>query len=298
MQLREKISKIWSNPYAAPLTEPLKNIGSTTASFLSSYTEAVKDARNDRYLTEAEKKKSRYMRFFANLFSLKNPLTLLNVAGFVLSGSVGASFGGFTTYGALAGSSTLLQTAATAAAAITAGTIGGVVVAPLMLMTTVGVAGLAAGVVVGGVPGVIKGVAKAYKEYASPQNNLNSANSAAFAASAPAASTQTPAQEILSKFFNLPREQREALFEDIEKGLADTVKSKEKRILSQIVKLDENQRIALIEALQTQLGGSFDAVAMRRATEAGQLGADVSVKPLATKLRRKNSSAPDASARV
>src|SRR5690606_9405398 len=108
-----------------------------------------------------------------------------------------------------------------------------------------------------------------YQAHTAQKNTLNTAHNAASvpapAAGVAAAPAQTPAQEILSKFINLPPQHREAVFEDIEKALADTIKSKEKRILSQIVKLDESQRIALIEALQTQLAGSFDAVAMRRA---------------------------------
>lgn len=294
MALRAKISELWENPYAAPLIEPLNSIGRVMGTFLSSYTEAARDALNDRYLSQEEKNKSRYMRFFANLFSLKNPLTLFNVAGLVLTGSFAASFGGFTAYGAMAGSGALLQTAATAAGVITAGTIGGVILAPLALVTTVGVAGLAAGAVVGGVPGVVKGAVKAYQWHTTGKQ-AHLANTAM--AAAPAAPVQrTEAQEIVSRFVKLSPEKRAEVIQQLEESYVRSQKSRKKHILAQIDKLDDAHRIALVETLQSKLGDAFDVVATRRAVKAGQLSEDIAIKPIATKLRRAKSKTPDTAA--
>ena len=287
----QKLKDFWANPYAAPLTKPLENIAMTVLTATGSYVDAVMDAFNDKYLTQSERERSRISRIYRNIFDGDSEgMSLVNGIGGVLAGLGAGIAAGVGTWSGLAGAGVVAQVAATGAAGIAAATVGALA-APIVLATAIASAALVVGTVIGVVPGVIGGTAQAIKHHKQLKNPPP-----APAAAAPAAPTPTAQQlhdeataRIQRDFWTLPQHMQQALLERLEKT-AGYPRGAQDRVFRAIDAMDETQRIALAEALETKLGSAFDAVASKRAAEAGALDEDIAVKPIATKLRRRNAS--------
>lgn len=288
----QKLKDFWANPYAAPLTKPLENIAMTVLTATGSYVDAVMDAFNDKYLTQSERERSRISRIYRNIFDGDSEgMSLVNGIGGVLAGLGAGIAAGVGTWSGLAGAGVVAQVAATGAAGIAAATVGALA-APVVLATTIAAAAVVVGVVVGVVPGVIGGTAQALKHH-KQLKNPPPAPAAAVPAAPPTPTAQQLHDEATARiqrdFWTLPPNLQQALLERLEKT-AGYPRGAQDRVFRAIDAMDENQRIALAEALETKLGSAFDAVASKRAAEAGALDEDIAIKPITTKLRRRNAS--------
>jgi len=287
----QKLKDFWANPYAAPLIKPLENIAMTVLTATGGYVDAVMAAFDDKYLTQSELERSRISRIYGNIFdSDSEGFNFLNGVSAVIAAAGAGITAGVSTWSGLAGAGVVAKVAAAGAAGVAVGTVGALA-APIVLATTIASVALVVGTVIGVVPGVIGGTAQAIKHHKQLKNPPP-----APAAAAPAAPTPTAQQlhdeataRIQRDFWTLPQHMQQALLERLEKT-AGYPRGVQDRVFRAIDAMDETQRIALAEALETKLGSAFDAVASKRAAEAGALDEDIAVKPIATKLRRRNAS--------
>ena len=287
----QKLKDFWANPYAAPLIKPLENIAMTVLTATGGYVDAVMAAFDDKYLTQSELERSRISRIYGNIFdSDSEGFNFLNGVSAVIAAAGAGITAGVSTWSGLAGAGVVAKVAAAGAAGVAVGTVGALA-APIVLATTIASVALVVGTVIGVVPGVIGGTAQAIKHHKQLKNPPP-----APAAAAPAAPTPTAQQlhdeataRIQRDFWTLPQHMQQALLERLEKT-AGYPRGAQDRVFRAIDAMDETQRIALAEALETKLGSAFDAVASKRAAEAGALDEDIAVKPIATKLRRRNAS--------
>lgn len=287
----QKLKDFWANPYAAPLTKPLENIAMTVLTATGGYVDAVIGAFDDKYRTQRELERSRISRIYGNIFDGDSEgFNVLNGVSAVIAAAGAGITAGVSTWSGLAGAGVVAKVVAAGAAGVAVGTVGALA-APIVLATTIASVALVVGTVIGVVPGVIGGTAQAIKHHKQLKNPPP-----APAAAAPAAPTPTAQQlhdeataRIQRDFWTLPQHLQQALLERLEKT-AGYPRGAQDRVFRTIDAMDETQRIALAEALETKLGSAFDAVASKRAAEAGALDEDIAIKPIATKLRRRNAS--------
>lgn len=286
----QKIKNIWANPYYAPLTEPLGNVGGTVKKSLSGYIEAVEDAFNDRYASSRTLEKSRAARIYKNLVNDDDGIgfAFLNGIGMAIAGVFTGLAGGSYAYLGLAGAGAATKILATGAAGVAAATLG-VMAAPIVLAAGIAAAATVVGAVIGVVPGVIGGTMKALRHH---KDLKNPPPAPAANAPAPAAPSQQQIHDgiaagIYNDFQRLPLERQHALIEAIEKRLVPW-RSGEERVLRVVQDMNQEQCVALIETLEKKLGSAFDAVARKKLAEAAALNDDISVQPIAVKPRRRN----------
>ncbi|HRI76862.1 MAG TPA: hypothetical protein PLX33_07735 [Alphaproteobacteria bacterium] len=281
----QKIKDFWNNPYAAPLTQPLRNIGNAVAKSVSLYTYAVKNAFDDRYLSEYEKKKSRFARIFSNLYR-DEIFAIGNGLAAVIVGGAAATAAGVATFGSMAAAGAAAKIAATGVAAVAAGTVG-IVAAPVLTVAVVGAVAVVAGTVLGGVPGIVGGAVKAYKHHQNLKNPPPAPAQAAAAQPTAKAIQDATVLRICDDFRTLPAQTQQAVIERLERS-ASAPQTPQQKMIKAIDGMTEEQRVTLAEMLEEKLASAFDTVASKRAAEAGTLDEDISVKPIATKLRRRN----------
>lgn len=285
----QKIKDFWDNPYAAPLTQPLRNVGNFVANSVKWYTEAVKDAFDDRYISYSDKGKSRFERIYKNLYNGDDLFVLGNVIAALVVGGGAAVGTGVATYGAMAGAALTTQLTATGLASIAAATVG-FVAAPVVTVVAIGACMTVAGTVLGVVPGVVGGAVKAYKHHQNLKNPPPAQQAAPLAATPTAKAIQdATVLRICDDFSTLPAQTQQAVIERLERS-ASSPQTPQQKMIKAIDGMTEEQRVTLAEMLEEKLASAFDAVASKRAAEAGTLDEDISVKPIATKLRRRNAS--------
>lgn len=283
----QKLKDFWQNPYAAPLTEPLRGIGKTVAGFVEPYTEAFDKAKNPRFSYERDK--TPIGRFLSCLMDVHNSFFTVATnfvafaAGIVAGGGTAAVAG----YSGLAGAGAAAQWGGTVLAGIAGGT-AGFVAAPVVMVAVTAFVGVVAGAVVGGVPGVIKGTQIALKHHHDLKNPPPAVAVVAPAAS-PVSTIKDRIATIQKEFKQLPKSEQNLVLGLLEDA-ADPAASLQTRVLRNVDKMNDTQRTALAEVLEEKLAGAFDAVASKKAAEAGVLDEDVTVKPIATKLRRRGAS--------
>jgi hypothetical protein len=290
----EKIKNFWANPYYAPLTEPLKNVDRTVEKSVSGYTEAIKEAFNDKYLTSYERDKSRISRIYANITADDgNAFGLMNGVAMVIGGAVaGLTAGGFTWAG-MAASGIAAKIGAVAAAGIAAATVGAMAT-PLVLVAGIAAGAVVVGAVIGVVPGLIDGTVKAYKHHHALKNPPPPAAPAAAAAQPTVQQIQNETiSRMVRDFAGLPLDAQSKVIEHLRQ--AGKGYTAPENIIKAVEALDDNQRVAFVEALEKKLGSAFDAVAQKKAAEAGVLDEDISVQAIPTKLKRRNTAAPEGS---
>lgn len=285
----QKLKDFWANPYAAPLTKPLENIAMTVLTATGSYVDAVMDAFNDKYLTQSERERSRISRIYRNIFDGDSEgMSLVNGIGGALAGLGAGIAAGVGTWSGLAGAGVVAQVAATGAAGIAAATVGALA-APVVLATTIAAAAVVVGVVVGVVPGVIGGTAQALKHHKQLKNPPPApAQPAAVPPSAKAIEDETVLR-ICKDFSTLPAQTQQALIDRLERS-ASSPQTPQQKMMKDIDRMTGEQRVTLAEMLEEKLANEFDAVASKRAAEAGALDEDIAIKPITTKLRRRNAS--------
>lgn len=285
----QKLKDFWANPYAAPLTKPLENIAMTVLTATGSYVDAVMDAFNDKYLTQSERERSRISRIYRNIFDGDSEgMSLVNGIGGVLAGLGAGIAAGVGTWSGLAGAGVVAQVAATGAAGIAAATVGALA-APVVLATTIAAAAVVVGVVVGVVPGVIGGTAQALKHHKQLKNPPPApAQPVAVPPSAKAIEDETVLR-ICKDFSTLPAQTQQALIDRLERS-ASSPQTPQQKMMKDIDRMTGEQRVTLAEMLEEKLANEFDAVASKRAAEAGALDEDIAIKPITTKLRRRNAS--------
>ena len=275
----QKLKNFWNNPYSAPLTDPLRNVGSTVAKAVSGYTEAVREAFDDSYIPYNQQGKSRAGRIYKNILDRHDGFELLNGIGVVLGGLAAGGGAGVVAFNGVAGG-IAAKVAAAAVSGIAGGALG-VVAAPVVLAVGIAAGAVVVGTVLGVVPGVIGGAAKAIKHHKGLKNPAP--------ATPPVPAQQQGQSQTLSRivadFTQLDGQGQRKVLERLEMHANLTPQEK---IFGAVEKLSEAQRIALIEALEQKLGSAFDAVARKKAAEAGVLDEDISVQPISTKLKRRN----------
>lgn len=163
----QKLKNFWSNPYSAPLVDPLRNIGSTVAKAVSGYTEPIRKAFDDEFIPYGQRGKSRAARAYENLMD-DSWYPVYGGMGMVFGGFASACGGGIVAFNAVAGG-LATKIAATAVAGIAAGTLGAVAV-PAVLAVGIAAGAVIVGTVLGVVPGVISGTAKAAKHHKALKN--------------------------------------------------------------------------------------------------------------------------------
>ncbi len=285
----KKLKDFWANPYAAPLTKPLKNIAMTVLTATGSYVYAVKDAFNDKYRTQRELERSRISRIYRNIFdSSFVEINIINGIGSALAGLGAGIAAGAGTWSGLAGAGVVAQVAATGAAGIAAATVA-VLAAPVVLATTIAAAAVVVGVVVGVVPGVIGGTAQALKHHKQLKNSPPApAQPAAVPPSAKAIEDEKVLR-ICKDFSTLPAQTQQALIDRLERS-ASSPQTPQQKMMKDIDRMTGEQRVTLAEMLEEKLANEFDIVASKRAAEAGALDEDIAIKPISTNLRRRNAS--------
>lgn len=286
----QKIKDFWSNPYAAPLTKPLENIAMTVLTATGSYVDAVMDAFNDKYLTQSDLERTRISRIYQNIFDGDSEgMNFANGICAVIAALGTGIAAGVGTWSGLAGAGVVAKVAATGAAGIAAATVGALA-APVVLATTIAAAAVVVGVVVGVVPGVIGGTAQALKHHKLLKNPPPTQQAAPLAATPTAKAIQdATVLRICDDFSTLPAQTQQAVIERLERS-ASSPQTPQQKMIKAIDSMTEEQRVTLAEMLEEKLASAFDAVASKRAAEAGTLDEDISVKPIATKLRRRNAS--------
>ncbi|MFN7114943.1 MAG: hypothetical protein ACK4PK_11370 [Alphaproteobacteria bacterium] len=292
----EKIKNIWANPYYAPLTEPLGNVGRTVRKSISLYLDAAYEGF--RAPTEHQKKYSpryyeqpRLKRVLGELMddAHGDGWPLLNGLGMVIGGAVAGIAGAVPVWGAMGGAGMLAQVLVAGAAGVAAGTLG-VMAAPVVLATTIAAGAAIVGVVTGVVPGLIGGTMKAIKHHKDLKNPPPPAATPAIAAVLSAQQSQNLLREQIKKDFDgLDKQNQRRVILELERATALTPQEK---VLAAVHTLSEDQRISLLEAMEQKIGSAFDAVARKKAAEAAALEGDISVQPIATKLKRRNAEAP------
>ena len=279
----QKLKDFWQNPYAAPLTEPLRNIGETIAGFVKPYTEAFEAAKDSSYYTRDTTPTG---RFLSSIFDVSNSFFTVAssfvafAAGTVVAGGVG----GMAAYSGLAGTGAAVQWGGAAVAGLAAGS-AGFVAAPVAVVAVTAFVGAVVGAVIGGVPGVIKGTQIALKHHHDLKNPPPAP--AAAPAASPVATLKETTAIMRAEFKKLNAADKNLVLGILEDDVDQTT-SLQARVLRNVGKMNEAQRTALAEVLDEQLADAFSAVASKKAAEAGVLDEDVTVKPIATKLRRRN----------
>ncbi|MBW7911347.1 MAG: hypothetical protein H3C49_08790 [Alphaproteobacteria bacterium] len=286
----QKIKDFWNNPYAAPLTKPLDNIAMTVLTATGGYVEAVMDAFNDKYLTQSERERSRISRIYGNIFGNDSEgFSFLNGLGAVVAAAAAGITAGVSTWTGLAGAGVIAKVAAAGAAGVAVGTVGALA-APIVLATAIASVALVVGTVIGVVPGVIGGTAQALKHHKQLKNPAPApAPAQTVAAVQPSAKAMQDATvlRICDDFRTLPAQTQQAVIERLERS-ASAPQTPQQKMIKAIDNMTEEQRVTLAEMLEEKLATAFDTVASKRAAEAGTLDEDISVKPIATKLRRRN----------
>ncbi|MDP2205488.1 MAG: hypothetical protein Q8K65_04210 [Alphaproteobacteria bacterium] len=283
----EKIKSFWVDPYYAPLTEPLRNVGNTVAKAVGRYTDAVEEAYDDRHYYGRDK--SRISRIYSNIldeglsgFGLMNLVSM--IGGALVAG--GAAAGATATGMAASGMAAKIGMAAVAG--IAAGTVGAMA-APIVLATVVAAGAVVVGAVIGVVPGVIGGTVTALKHHKTLKNPPPAP--AAAPPSAQYAQNETRAQ-IRGDFDRLDIHNQRSMILELERVASLTPQEK---VMGAINTLSETQRVALLEEMEQKIGTAFDAVARKKAAAAAALDEDISVQPIAVKLKRRNA-APEGGA--
>lgn len=274
-----KLKNFWNNPYSAPLTEPLRNIGGTVVKSVSGYTKAVREAFDDSYIPYSQQGKSRAGRIYKKILDRYDGFEILNGLGMVWGGIAAGGAAGFVAFNGVAGG-IAAKVVAAAVAGIGAGALGAAA-APVVLAVGIAAGAAIVGTVLGVVPGVIGGTAKAIRHHKALKNPPPAT---------PPAPAQQPGQSqtlarIVEDFTQLDGPEQRKMLERLEMHANLTPQEK---IFGAVEKLSEAQRIALVEALEKKLGTAFDAVARKKAAEAVVLDEDISVQPISTKLKRRN----------
>ncbi len=281
--MRQKLKNFWENPYAAPLTDPLRNIGKTVAGFVAPYTNALRNTANPTYFDED---KTPIGRFLSSLLGVHNSfLTVVTNFVALAAGAFGAgSIGGVAAYSGLAGAGAAAQWGGAVASGLAAGAVG-FMAAPVAMVAVTAFVGIVVGTVTGGVPGLVSGTARALKHHHALKNPPPPAPAAA-SPTAQQISDET-VQRIMKDFRTLPPTRQREVFDAAEHvlGLGGEL---EARVLNAIDKMDPAQRAMLAEKLEEKLADAFAVVASKKAAEAGVLDEDVTVKPIGAKLRRRN----------
>jgi hypothetical protein len=285
-------SNFWDNPYWAPLSEPLKNVGRITAAPLREFAEGVRKGWNGNTYDD-DQSKSRVLRIFKEVTSTYGGTEFMSGIGVIVTGLAAAITGGIGGWTATAGLGVAAQVGTAAVAAIGVGAMG-VVAGPFVSAAILGAGSFVVGCALGIVPGVIGGTVKAAKHYIKMKNApAVAAASAAVAATVP---TQSPAQaqttnervdRIVQEFKSLPRASYKALFEELEKLADDPAQTPVQRVLGNVERMNEQDRVALIEKLQQKLSSEFGTVAHKQAAAAAD--DEIEVLPKIRFNRTKNS---------
>jgi len=284
-------SNFWDNPYWAPLSEPLKNVGRITAAPLREFAESVRDGwEGNAY---GDQNKSRILRIFSEVTNTYGGTEFMSGVGVVLTGLGAAVAGGIGGWGAAAGLGMAVQVGATVVAAIGLGAVGAVA-GPFVAAAIVGTGSFVVGCALGIVPGVVGGMVKAAKHYIKMRNAPAVAAATAAVAAAVPAQSATQAQttnervdKIVQEFKSLPRASYKALFEELEKLAEDPAHTPVQRVLGNVDRMSAQDRVALIEKLQQKLSSEFGAVAHKQAAAAAE--DEIEVLPKIRFSRTKNS---------
>lgn len=263
-RVMEKLQAFFVNPYAAPLTEPLKSVARFALAPTEDFIECILEAKNDTY------DDSPFIRRLFSRFSDSGHFGtfLAGTFGAAIGGLGAGIVGGFVAHAAGAGA------ILTGAAGIAAVGIG-VVVAPFAIMAAVGFAAAAVGCVLGAPFGFLRGCRDAWKhhELVKTKGVVVSATPALQSAGDAAAEA---AARIFQEVRALPVEVQGPVIRAL--GEKFGAAGGGERVLNMIETLPEKERETLVRGLKQKLAPEFEAVAEKDAHHAVTLQNEITVE--------------------
>lgn len=253
-----KLKKFWDNPYAAPLTGPVKGIMRYAYMPIRNFVEGVEYARDDdNYKWDREKK-----GFMTRLWDRaeSNEYVMIGVIGAVAGGIAFAAAGvaaGLAVAGSVAGQAVAATVLGLAFAGV------GAVAGPFITAGIVATAGAMVGLGIGMVPGFFKGCKQALQHHKDMKTK-----GAVVAALPPAQAQDAELAEslaaVMKHFNNLPKAHRAPFVRMMnEKYEQNAPGTQSDKVLAAIDAMPEKDREIFIRGLQERLSADFSAAAQK-----------------------------------
>jgi hypothetical protein len=268
---KEKIKNWWANPYWAPVTEPLKYIGSAAYAPVSPFVSEIKHGWTDDSYKSRRNEKPKLVRILLELADGNN-------MGVNFVGSIGTGIGCLAA-AFLAGAGAAAAGAAIpliGLAAIAGGAVGVLATTPVV-MSVLGLGGAIVGALATPYAVTMGGV-KAFKhhQFQKTQAGLVQATPALQSA---APDTQEKAARIFTQLRDLPAELQAPVLKSLSESFAKTGTGAADSIMKSIEALPDADRKALVTELQKELATAFDAVATEQAQDSVVLQESASTMP-------------------
>lgn len=276
----EKIKEIWAHPYAAPAVDTLKGIGTFAMYPVNGFAERIREAFDDKtYRHESDEIKNRpkLRRMYERLFHTDDSAAFISGIGAGLAG-----LGGAVGAGAIAASA---GSGVTGMILWGAGALGvGVAAGPFLLAGVLALGSACTGLIVGGLPGLVKGCQKVIEHRKLLKAGTQVA--AALPAQTPPDFTEAVAKA-LAPFNDLTPEQRAAYVKMMNQQHEDAARGQSEKILQAVASLPDAERDVLLRGLKPQLKDEFEKLAQRDANNSTVLQNEITTGgPIKLKVKK------------
>jgi len=273
----KKLHAMIDHPFAAPVTETVKSIGSIALYPLGGFIDGLKHAFDDNNFSDRELETPRLLRMYGSLLGESEGSCGITLGGMAVAGIAGAITAGMMASGAGVGVLGIIGWCAGAVAV-------GVAAGPFLMAGAIAGAAAVVGSVIGGVPGFIKGCSKVIDHF-----KHGKAQTQVVAALPPAQAEDEELTASLARalavFKDLPKEQRPTYVKMMNEQHMDEVWTMNDKLLQAFDSMNTRDRSALVKGLRDRLSHEFTELAKREANDSTVLQKEITVDgPL--KLRK------------